>query len=760
MDYEKPALDYHAHPTPGKIKIDITKPLNTQTDLSLAYSPGVAGPCREIAKRPDDSFLYTIRGNLVGVISNGTAVLGLGAIGPYAAKPVMEGKAMLFKKFADIDVFDIEVDADDPDIFIQTVKSLEPTFGGINLEDIKAPECFYIEEMLREKMEIPVFHDDQHGTAIIVGAALLNALELTKRKIDEVKVVFSGAGAAAMGCAMLLRDLGIPLKNLHICDSVGVLRDDRTDLNPFKRRFAIKTKAHSMEDALEDADVFIGVSVADILKPHMLLKMAKNPIVFALSNPNPEINPEVAKKTRDDVIIATGRSDYPNQVNNVLGFPYIFRGALDVRAKTINNEMKLAAVRAIAELAKEHVPDEVLSVYKQVKGYTFGKDYLIPKPVDPRVLLRVAPAVAKAAMDSGVARIQVNMDEYKKRIEAMLGPTRLIVSSIRSDLDTIYESSKRRAKVVLPFGADPKIIRAVKEVAEQGDVNIILLGTEKAILAQAKKVGVDSLGLVEFIDPMTDPRRESLANAIYDLRKRHGISRTMSHQIVSNHNYFAATMLHLGEVDALVNGITSTYIESVRPILEIIGAKPDQTLAGVYMMVKDKSLKFFADCTINIEPSPEEIANIAISTAQVAREYTTDPIRVALLSFANFGASRHTHSRIMAQALEIIKAKAPDLEVDGEMQVDVALNHELREKEFPFANIKGDANVLIFPNLSAANIGYKLLTNMGGVTSTGPILAGLNKPANVLQRVATVSEIVNMIYVSAHQALGVNRRRI
>ena len=757
MDYEKLALDYHQYPTSGKISVQSTKPLNSQEDLSLAYTPGVAGPCRKIFQNQDDSFKYTGRGNLVGVVTNGTAVLGLGNIGPYAGKPVMEGKGMLFKKFANIDVFDIEINCPDSDELIRIIRSLEPTFGGINLEDIKAPECFYIEEKLRETMAIPVFHDDQHGTAIIVTAAFINACELTGRSFDQVRVVFSGAGAAAIGCARILNKLGV--HNIIMCDSTGVLHKGRKDLNDFKKRYAIdSTSMNTLEDALDGADVFIGVSVPDVLTPSMLKKMAKDPIVFALSNPNPEIQPKLAKQTRPDVIIATGRSDYPNQVNNLLGFPYIFRGALDVRAKGINDEMMLAAAKAIADLAKESVPEEVLAQYNVTDHYVFGRDYLIPKPVDQRVLLRVAPAVAKAAMDSGIARVPVDIEEYKERMEKMLGPTRRLMRRLRKEIVSESLKHKKIPRVVLPHGFDAQILKAAKQVADDGEIEMVLLGKEEEILKTAREIGISHLSNIQIIDPQQDAKRKEYADILYELRKRKGISRTTSHQLLTDHNYFAALMLHTGAVDAMINGVKASYSNSVRPILEVIGAQKGKTLAGVYIMVKEQSLSFFSDCTININPNAEELANIAIATAETAKIYTQDPIRVAMLSYTSFGSSNHPFAKKVAEATNLVRQKSPHLEVDGEMQADVALNKQLREKEFPFTNLKGDANVLVFPTLNSANIAYKLLQNMGGVEVTGPILVGLNKPANVMQREASVREIVNMIYVSAHQAI-LNHRR-
>ena len=753
MTIENKSLIYHEQSPKGKIAIQCTKPLDTQEDLAKAYSPGVAEPCKKIFENIDDSFNYTTRGNLVGVISNGTAVLGLGNIGPYAAKPVMEGKAMLFKKFADIDVFDLEIEAADPDDFIKTVKSLEPTFGGINLEDIKAPECFYIEEVLRKEMSIPVFHDDQHGTAIIAAAAFLNALEISKREIAKTKVVFSGAGAAAISCASLFKTLGVRPENIIMCDSKGVIHDQRTDLNEYKKRFSLNTEKRTLAEALKKADAFVGVSTADILTPEMLLSMNASPIVFALANPNPEIDPHLAADTRDDVIMATGRSDFPNQVNNVLGFPYIFRGALDVRATTINEEMKFAAVKAIAALAKEDVPEEVLSVYKETSHCVFGKNYLIPKPVDHRVLLKVAPAVAQAAMESGVARRNINLEDYTKKMESILGPTRRIIRTLRTEISHHSNSKKKKPKVVITSGADPRVLRAAKQCSNSGEVQICLLGKIDKINESAAKIGINDLSGIELIDPHHFKNAKHYANVLYNLRNRRGISRTVAEHVITDENYFATIMLHLGDADAMLSGIKSSYPQSIKPILEIIGTEANKTTAGIYLMVKGNDIKFFADCTINIEPTSEQLADIAISAAEFARNYTQESPRVAMLSFTSFGASNHPKAKKVSKAVEIIKSRAPDLEVDGEMQVDVALDPELCQQEFPFARLKSSANILIFPDLSSANISYKLLTSMGNATPTGPILLGVKKPAHVLQRTATVQEIENMIYMSAHQAL-------
>jgi malate dehydrogenase (oxaloacetate-decarboxylating)(NADP+) len=750
----KDALAYHERAPAGKIFTGISKPAATQTDLSLAYSPGVAYPCLEIEKNEDDSFRYTGRGNLVGVISNGTAVLGLGDIGPHAAKPVMEGKGMLFKKFADIDVFDIEVNAKDPDEFIAAVKALEPTFGGINLEDIKAPECFYIEEKLRSMMSIPVFHDDQHGTSIIAGAAFLNALEVAGKKIDDAKVVFSGGGAAAIACASLFLSLGVKRQNLILCDSKGTVHTGRTDLNEYKKRFLNETKARTLEEALDGADAFVGVSVANVLKPEAIKKMAKNPIIFALANPDPEIHPDEARAARPDAIIATGRSDFPNQVNNVLGFPFIFRGALDVRATVINEEMKLAAVRAIAALAKEIVPEAVMRAYKDGEVYQFGRDYLIPKPVDPRVLFHVAPAVAKAAMDSGVARKKVDIAEYTRAIERILGPTQAMMRGLKRDIKAKRQAKGKVPRIVVAHAYDRRVLRAVSQIAAEGDVRILLLGNTRRIVEKAQSYGIEGIErMAEVIDPFYSERLDLYAETLYSLRQRKGVTRTSARQMLANHNYFGAMLLRLGEVDGMISGVAEGYATSAHPLLEVVGVENQGALAGIYMVMHGAKQYFFSDCTINVEPTSEQLADIAITTAAVAKRYTREPIRVAMLSFSSFGAAKHDEMRRVADAVEIVRKRAPQLEIDGEMQADVALSEELRQREFPFCSLKGNANVLVFPNLAAANTSYKLLASIAGCNLIGPILAGMAKPANILQISATTDEVLNMIYITAHEAL-------
>ncbi len=756
LDFEKMALSYHEKQPKGKIATQLTKSINTQTELSIAYSPGVAGPCRKIHEDELNSFRYTGRANLIGVITNGSAVLGLGAIGAAASKPVMEGKAMLFKKFADIDVFDIEVNADDPDEFISVVKSLEPTFGGINLEDIKAPECFYIEQTLREKMNIPVFHDDQHGTAIIASSAFLNALEITKRKIEEVRVVFSGGGAAAIACANLFLELGVKEKNLIMCDSKGVLYSGRKEgLNPYKSAFCRDTKLRTLQEAMAGADAFVGVSAPNVLDVETIKSMAANPIIFALANPDPEIHPDLVRENRPDAIMATGRSDFPNQVNNVLGFPFIFRGALDVGATCVNEAMKQAAVYAIAELAKEDVPEEVNKAYDRDQGYTFGRDYLIPKPVDPRVLMRVAPAVAKAAMDTGVARNPIDIDSYRDQIESILGPTKKIIRNVRKQIHQVNLKSNSKPVIVVPHGIDHRVIRAAAQIFHENEICLRLLGNKDDICSEAEAIGIRNFDrMVSFANPLDDANSDRYVTDLFELRKRKGVSRSGAVQLLRNQNYFASMMVRSGDADGMVTGLVEPYAYAVRPILEVIGAKQGQTLAGIYMIVVENKLYFFADCTINVDPKAHALADIAIAAAEVAERYTSDEIRVAMLSFSSFGSGKYPSVRKISEAIEILRERKSDLLVDGEMQADVALNADLQRREFPFCALGGSANILIFPHLGAANISYKLVTNITSQSSaTGPILVGVNKPANVLQRGATVEEVVSMIYITAEHAV-------
>lgn len=753
IDYEKLALDYHSKEPRGKTFTGISKAVISQKDLALAYSPGVAGPCREIARDPLLSFEYTGRANLVGVITNGTAVLGLGDIGPEAAKPVMEGKAVLFKKFADIDVFDIEINAKDPDTFINAVAALEPTFGGINLEDIKAPECFYIEEELRKRMKIPVFHDDQHGTSIIAGAAFLNALEITSRKIENVKVVFSGGGAAAVACANLFLLLGVKASNLIMCDSKGVIYKGRTEgMNKYKEKFAIDTPIRTLEDALKGADGFVGVSAAGVLKPAMIMPMAKNPIIFALSNPDPEITPEDARKARPDCIMATGRSDYPNQVNNVLGFPFIFRGALDVRATTINEEMKMAAVRAIARLAKEDVPEQVLRAYDTAEGYIFGREYLIPKPMDTRVLLYVAPAVAEAAMKSGVARRQVNIPQYTQHIERILGPTKRLVRQMRNNISAWNRKSGTQPRVVLVHGHDDRVIKAAAQIGYEGDVQTILLGSRDEISAKAEALGIrDIASKTTIIDPHSDSRLTEFADGIYKMRQRKGVTKSAAQQMLRDTNYFGAMLVRSGSAEGLINGIVEPYINGLKPIMEVIRPKPGRIMNGIYMFSWNKKMYFLSDCTVCIEPSATELADIAVNTARFAKQYTEDTIRVAMLGFSSFGSNRHEKSHRVAQAVEILHNRKVDFIFDGEIQADVALSERLQERDFPFCLLKGQANVLIFPDLTSANIAYKIFSAISGSTGIGPVLLGPQYPASVMERGSNTEDLCNMIYMIANR---------
>ncbi|MCX6119362.1 MAG: NADP-dependent malic enzyme [Proteobacteria bacterium] len=753
IDYEKLALEYHSREPRGKIYTGLSKPVVSQKDLSVAYSPGVAGPCREIHKNPELSFEYTGRSNLVGVITNGTAVLGLGDIGPEASKPVMEGKAVLFKKFADIDVFDIEVAAKDPDVFIAAVQALEPTFGGINLEDIKAPECFYIEEELRKRMKIPVFHDDQHGTSIIAGSAFLNALEITGRKIESTKVVFSGGGAAAIACANLFLSLGVQQKNIIMCDSKGVLYRGRTEgMNKYKEKFALETNIRTLSDALIGADAFVGVSAAGVLRPEMIMPMAKNPIIFALANPDPEITPEDAKKARPDCIMATGRSDFPNQVNNVLGFPFIFRGALDVQATTINEEMKMAAVRAIARLAKEDVPEQVLRAYNTAEGYHFGRDYLIPKPMDPRVLLYVAPAVAEAAMKSGVARKTVDIAQYTQHIERILGPTKRLIRKMRNNISAWSKKEGQKPRVVIVHGHEDRVIKAAAQMDYEGDVQTILLGNAEEIFSKA-----DSLGIKNFktkttiIDPVGDQRCSEFAELLYKARQRKGVTRSAAQHLLRDGNYFASMLVEVGGAEAVIGGIVEPYVTGLKPIMEVIRAKEGRTMNGLYMFSYNKRMYFLADCTVCIDPTSEQLADIAENTARFAQQYTDETIRVALLSFSSFGSNRNEKCLKVANAASILSSRQVNFIFDGEIQADIALNEKLQERDFPFCKLQGQANVLIFPDLSSANIAYKIFSAITGSTGIGPILLGPRHPAAVMERGSNTEDLCNMIYMVANR---------
>lgn len=747
MNVRDEALAYHSKPPAGKIEIRPTKPCLTQRDLALAYTPGVAEPCREIEKNPEDVFKYTARGNLVAVISNGTAVLGLGDIGPLAGKPVMEGKALLFKRFADIDAIDIEVATKDPEELIRTVKLLEPTFGGVNLEDIKAPECFEVEEKLREIMEIPVFHDDQHGTAIISGAALLNALELVGKRIEDVRIVFSGAGAAAIATARFYCLLGAKKENIIIVDSKGVIFSGRKEgMNRWKEEFAVETSARTLEDAMHGADVFVGLSVAGIVNEVMLRSMAPRPIIFALANPDPEIPYDEAKAIRPDALVATGRSDFPNQVNNVLGFPFIFRGALDVRARQINEQMKIAAAHALAALAKEDVPETVAKAYG-LEQITFGPDYLIPKPLDPRVLLWVAPAVARAAIESGVARRTLDMEKYRESLETRLGRSREIMRII------FHKARTAPKRVVFAEGSHPKILRAAKELAEQRIAIPILLGKKKDIEGEAAKHQIEINGLA-IEDMGTSEHREKYARRIYELRCRKGVTLSEAFELVKNPNYYASAMVELGDADVMISGIEYHYPDGLRPPMQIIGVDTKyKTAAGVYLIVTKQRTLFFADTTVNIEMDAERLARVAVITANLARSFGVEP-RVAMLSFSNFGSVRHPRPQTVKEAVDIAKQLDPTLRIDGEMQANTALNEEHLNETYPFNTLGAEANVLIFPNLEAGNIAYKLVARLADAEVVGPILVGMRKPVHILQRGDEVKDIVNLAAIAVISAQG------
>ncbi len=754
MIRKEEALEYHVQGRKGKIEVVPSKPCQTQRDLSLAYTPGVAEPCREIQGNPDDAYLYTAKGNLVAVVSNGTAVLGLGNIGALAGKPVMEGKGVLFKRFADIDVFDIELDSQEPEDIVKAVKMLEPTFGGINLEDIKAPECFYIEEKLKEMMNIPVFHDDQHGTAIISGAALLNALQVVKKKIEKVKVVFSGAGAAGIACAKLYEQLGVRRENMLLVDTKGVVFKGRTQgMNPYKEYFAVETEARSLADAMKGADVFCGVSVKGIVTQDMVRSMADDPIVFAMANPDPEITYDDAVAARPDVIMATGRSDFPNQVNNVLGFPFIFRGALDVRATAINDEMKIAASYALAKLAKEDVPDSVIKAYGR-KRIEFGKEYIIPKPFDPRVLLWEATAVAKAAMDSGVARIPIkDFGAYRDALEARLGKSREVMRFF------IHQAQQDPKPVVFPEGEEEKILRAAHILVEENIARPVLLGSRTLITQRLTEMGYDTEGM-ELINPSKSPKHDEYATAYYQLRQRKGLTKFDADRQIKTHNIFGMMMVRQGDAEGLISGLTQHYPDTVRPALQIIGKKDGvRTIAGLYMMVFKNQTFFIADATVNIDPTAEELAEIAILAANKVRQLDIEP-RVAMLSFSNFGSTKHPFPDKMRRATELVKQRAPELIVDGEMMADAAVSPEILEELFPFSTLKGGANVLICPGLTSSNIAYKLLARLGGATAIGPILLGIRKPVYLLVPGNDVNDIVNMaaMAVFESQYLGKTRR--
>lgn len=746
MIRKQDALDYHALGRRGKIEVIPTKPCATQRDLSLAYTPGVAEPCMEIYRNPEDAYIYTAKGNLVAVVSNGTAVLGLGDIGAVAGKPVMEGKGVLFKRFADVDVFDIEIESHDPQEIIHTVKLLEPTFGGINLEDIKAPECFEIEEELKKIMNIPVFHDDQHGTAIISGAGLLNALELAGKKISEVKVVFSGAGAAGIACAKFYETLGVKHSNIRLVDTKGVVYKGRKEgMNKYKEYFAVETDERTLADAMKNADVFCGVSVKDLVTKEMIRSMADNPIVFAMANPDPEITYPDALAARDDVIMGTGRSDYPNQVNNVLGFPFIFRGALDVRARQINDQMKVAAAMALAKLAKEDVPDSVIRAYGG-KRIEFGREYIIPKPLDPRVLLWEAPAVAKAAMETGVARLEIkDFEAYRDSLEARLGKSREVMRIF------IHKAKKSPKKIVFPEGEEPKILRAAQIVLDENIAQPVLLGDPEIIHSKAQELGVNLEGL-EIVNPTTAKSYNTYVENFYELRKRKGITHFDALRLMKVPNYYGMMMVRQGDADGLISGLTQHYPDTVRPALQIIGRREDtDVVAGLYMLIFKNQIIFIADATINIEPNAEQLAQIAILTAQKVRQYDVEP-RIAMLSFSNFGSVHHPLAEKVRNAVEIVKKKMPNLIIDGEMQADTAVTPEILHEIYPFSNLKGGANVLICPDLTSANISYKLLAHLGEATAVGPILMGIKKPVYLLIPGNDVQDIVNITAMAVQDA--------
>jgi len=750
-DIGKESLEYHANGRPGKIEVISSKSCKTQRDLSLAYSPGVAQPCIEIAKNPDEAYKYTIKGNLVAVISNGTAVLGLGNLGALAGKPVMEGKGILFKRFADIDVFDIEVDTEDVDKFVECVALLEPTFGGINLEDIKAPECFEIEERLKARMKIPVFHDDQHGTAIISAAALLNGLEIVDKQIDKVRIIFSGGGAAAISCARLYISLGARPENVIMCDSHGVIYEGREKgMNKYKLPFATKEKIRTLTEAMKGADVFVGLSVKGAVTPDMVLSMAKDPLVFAMANPDPEIDYHEAKAIRSDVIVATGRSDFPNQVNNVLGFPFIFRGALDVRASAINEEMKIAAVNALAKLTKQEVPDHVIKAYGG-KRFRFGPDYIIPKPFDSRALLWVAPAVAKAAMDSGVARRKIDLDEYVAELEKRLGVRQSFVRSIKEKIQIISDEADTKKvqlpRIVFPEGSNAKILRACDIIISEEIAQPILLGNRVRIQQAIEKLGLENLETAQIVMPSSNEKRTSYADHFWEQRQRKGLTRDQCFSLMKNENYFGSMMVKRGDAEGLLSGVTQSYPDTIRPFLETVGARKGMKIAGVYMMLFKDRILFFADTTVNIDPTAADLADITICCAEEARFFDIEP-RVAMLSFSNFGSNNHPFAQKVREATRLVKLRRPDILVDGEMQADTALVPEIMEETFPFCEIKGGANVLIFPDLQSANIAYKIMQRVGGAEAIGPILVGMNKPINVLQRSADVDEIVNMTMIT------------
>lgn len=748
MNLRNEALEYHRRGgKPGKISVQPTKPLETQRDLALAYSPGVAEPVMEIYRDPANAFEYTSRGNLIGVISNGTAILGLGDRGALASKPVMEGKGVLFKKFADIDVFDIEVDSTDPDEFIRVVRAIAPTFGGINLEDIKAPECFYIEQALKEMLDIPVFHDDQHGTAIITAAGLMNALEIVGKKIEEIRLVVSGAGAAGLSCVRMAMMIGVRRENITLSDYYGVVYKGRTEgMNPFLEEFAQDTDARTLAEIIPGADVFYGLSVGGILKPEMVKQMAKDPIIFAMANPDPEIDYDLAKQARPDAIVATGRSDFPNQVNNVLGFPFIFRGALDVNASAINDEMKLAAARSLAALAKEDVPDSVLKAYG-VNSLIFGREYIIPKPLDPRVLLWESPAVAEAAMRTGVARRTIDLGGYREQLAMRQGKGQ----QVRHYLLNQAKAIEKKKRIVFAEGEEDKIIRAAERVFLEGIGQPILLGRPDVIRERSEMLGISCHS--ELVDPRSSEHLERYIESFYTLRQRKGVTPGLARKFLRDPNVFGSMMVAEGDADAFISGLTYEYPEVIRPSLQIHHtSEGNRIAAGVYLMIVNDRVYLFTDATVNIDPSAEDLAEIACLAAQFATKLGLTP-RVAMLSFSNFGSTNHPFTEKVRRATALVKQRNPDLIVDGEMQADTALVTEIIDERYPFSQVR-DANVLVFPSLEAANIAYKLLDRLGQAQRIGPILLGMGAPVHVLQTGDEVRDIVNISAVAVMDAAG------
>lgn len=743
INRKQDALDYHSQGRPGKIEVIPTKPYSSQRDLTLAYSPGVAEPCLKIADNKEDVYKYTAKGNLVAVISNGTAVLGLGDIGPEAGKPVMEGKGLLFKIFADIDVFDLELDTKNVDEFVNIVKALEPTFGGVNLEDIKAPECFEIERRLKEEMNIPVMHDDQHGTAIISAAALINACELQKKKLDKIKIVVNGAGAAAISCSRLYVAIGAKKENIVMCDRSGVIRADRSNLDAIKSEFATTRDLHTLEEAMKDSDVFIGLSSADCVSVDMLKSMAKNPIVMAMANPNPEIAYDLAINSRKDIIMATGRSDYPNQVNNVLGFPYIFRGALDVRATAINEEMKIAAVRAIAELAKKSVPEAVNMAYN-AKNIKFGKDYIIPKPMDFRLMTNVSMAVAKAAIESGVARkVITDWDAYAEELKQRLGTDDAIMRAITN------KAKSDPKRVVFAEADNYKILKAAQIVKDDNIAIPILLGNKEKIQAIIEENALELEG-VQIIDPALEPERtQKYAQSLYEKRQRRGVTLTEAVKTMRDRNYFGSSMVEFGEADAMISGLTKNYATTIKPALQIIGTEEGvNRVAGMYMMMTEKGPVFFGDTTVNVDPTVEDLVDLTLLLEKSVRKFNITP-RIAMLSYSNFGSNEGTIPEKTRKAVKILHEKYPEIVVDGEMQGNFAINNSMLKDNFPFSRLAdAPANTLVFPNLESGNVAYKLLQELGGAEAVGPILLGLKKPVHIVQLGSSVREIVNMVTIA------------